>query len=385
MHEKIDIEKQNIAKKYFMTKFIAGKISSAVTFVIILYVMFGGVSTAFSALLGNFSSNNFLYRSFYFTGFYVTLFLISAPFSYYTSFVMEHAYGFSNQSRMDWATDLIKSFIVGGILTFIIVHVLYMTITISPDFWWFWCASFLTLFSVLLQHIAPILLIPIFYKLEALQDTALKEKLLQLADKAATRVIGIYTIKLSSKTKKANAALAGTGSTRRMLLGDTLLEGYNADEIETVMAHELAHHTRRHIPKLIIFSALNNYLGMYIIFCLFPILVDFLKMPPIRDIASLPLLVTVSGLLSSIAAPAGLYLSRKLEFEADDTAISLSGKPQAFISTMAKFANDYLSFAYPPAWLEILTYDHPPIGKRIERIGQNLPPESPGSSVRKNQ
>jgi len=367
MYPAIDIAKQNTAKRYFFTKFFIGKTGSILSFIALILIIIYGISPELALWIKNINSNVIFYRSAYFTVFYTFFFIISFPFSYFNTYNIEHKYEFSNQNFKEWLMDQIKAYLVSIILGLIIVHIFYFIVNASPNMWWLWLGLILFLFTIVLQHLAPIILIPLFYKLEPLEDDVLKDKLLQLAQKSKVKIIGIYNIKLSEKTKKANAALTGLGSTRRMLLGDTLLANYDHGEIETVIAHELAHHIHKHILKLMIFEGITTFIGAYILFIILPLILNYLNLGDLNNISSFPGLILTSGILSFIIGPLGPYISRKLETQADDTALKLSQKPEKFISTMVKFANNYLAFAYPPKWLEWLEYDHPPIGKRIEK------------------
>src|SRR6202158_916745 len=181
----------------------------------------------------------------------------------YYGFLLERRFKLSNQRFSSWAWDEVKGFLVGLVLGSIVVEVLYLTIRQWPQHWWMlaW-ALFMGLFVVLAQR-APVILFPIFYKFEPLDNEDLRRRLIVLSERAGTRVRGVYRWKLSEKSKKANAALTGLGATPRIILADTLLDNYTADEIEAVLAHELGHHVHRHILKSIAIQALTTLLGFW--------------------------------------------------------------------------------------------------------------------------
>ncbi len=173
----------------------------------------------------------------------------------YYGFRLEHRFNLSNQKLRAWAWDEIKGLLVGVVLGTVVVELLYFIIRQAPQYWWLMAwAAFLGLF-VLLAQLAPVVLFPIFYKFEPLQNEELKSRLVKLSEAAGTRVRGVYKWHLSEKSKKANAALTGLGNTRRIILADTLLEHYSPDEIEAVLAHELGHHVHKHILKSIAVQA----------------------------------------------------------------------------------------------------------------------------------
>ena len=187
---------------------------------------------------------------------------LSVGLDYY-GFLLEHRFKLSTQRFRSWAWDEVKGFLVGLVLGTVVVEVLYLTIRQWPQHWWMlaW-ALFMGLFIVLAQ-LAPVVLFPIFYKFEPLDNEDLRRRLVVLSERAGTRVRGVYRWKLSEKSKKANAALTGMGATRRIILADTLLDNYTPEEIEAVLAHELGHHVHRHILKSIFVQAAITLFGFW--------------------------------------------------------------------------------------------------------------------------
>src|SRR5437763_15439934 len=222
----------------------------------------------------------------------------------YYGFRLEHRFQLSNQKLRAWVWDEFKGFLVGVILAAIVTELLYFIIREPPQHWWLlaW-AAFLGLF-VLLAQIAPVVLFPIFYKFEPLEDEELKSRLVRLSESAGTRVRGVYKWKLSEKSKKANAALTGLGSTRRIILADTLLDSYSPDEIEAVLAHELWHHVHRHIFKSILVQAGITLFGFWAANWTLHYAVDRHFFEGLYDFANLPLLALVSVVLSFLLMPA---------------------------------------------------------------------------------
>ncbi|HTW32747.1 MAG TPA: M48 family metalloprotease, partial [Candidatus Sulfotelmatobacter sp.] len=181
----------------------------------------------------------------------------------YYGFRLERRFQLSNQKVGSWAWDEIKGFLLSLVLGSVVVELLYFTIRQWPQHWWIlaW-ALFMGLF-VLMAQLAPVVLFPIFYKFEPLEDEDLRRRLVVLSEQAGTRVRGVYRWKLSEKSKKANAALTGLGRTRRIILADTLLDNYTPEEIEAVLAHELGHHVHRHILKSIFVQAGITLVGFW--------------------------------------------------------------------------------------------------------------------------
>jgi len=166
-------------------------------------------------------------------------------------FRLEHQFHLSNLKLRSWLKDEAKGFLVGFVLAAFVIDLLYFIIRQYPLHWWLLAWAVFLALVVLLAQLAPVILFPIFYKFEPLQNDELKVRLVKLGERAGTKVRGVYKWNLSEKSKKANAALTGLGRTRRIILADTLLDNYSADEIEAVLAHELGHHVHRHIAKTI--------------------------------------------------------------------------------------------------------------------------------------
>jgi len=294
--------------------------------------------------------------------------VLSSPFDI-TAFRLEHRYHLSNQKVRSWLWDECKGWLVSLVLGTIMVELVYSIIRVAPQRWWIiaW-AVFIGLF-LLMAQLAPVILMPIFYKFEPLANEGLRERLTRLGERAGTRVRGVYEWKLSEKSNKANAALTGLGSTRRIILADTLLQKYSDDEIEAILAHELGHHVHKHILKGILTQVGITFVGFWLInlvlrFVLarewFPAL-D----PRLYDFANLPLIVLVATILGFLLMPALNAMSRHHERQADRYAWENTPAIEPFISSMQKLADQNLAEREPPKWIEWLFHSHPSIGKRV--------------------
>jgi STE24 endopeptidase len=283
----------------------------------------------------------------------------------YYGFRLERKFQLSDQKVRAWIWDETKSFLVGLVLAGIVVELLYFMIRQSPQHWWLitW-ALFMVLFIVLAQ-IAPVVLFPIFYKFEPLENEDLRRRLILLSERAGTRVRGVYRWKLSEKSKKANAALTGLGSTRRIILADTLLDNYAPEEIEAVLAHELGHHVHRHILKSIAVQAGTTLLGFWLANWALHYAVDHHMFEELSDFANLPLLALTATVLSLLLMPALNTYSRFNERQADRYALESIASVEPFISSMNKLAQQNLAERTPSKWVEALFHSHPAISKRV--------------------
>jgi STE24 endopeptidase len=283
----------------------------------------------------------------------------------YYSFRLERKFKLSNQRFGSWAWDEVKGFLVGLVLGTIVVELVYFTIRQWPLHWWLlgW-ALFMGLF-VLLAQLAPVVLFPIFYKFEPLENEELRRRLVVLSEHAGTRVRGVYRWKLSEKSKKANAALTGLGNTRRIILADTLLDNYSAEEIEAVLAHELGHHVHKHILKSILVQAGITLFGFWAANWTLHYAMDQRMFEQLSDFANLPLLALVSVVLSFVLMPALNAYSRFNERQADRYAFESTANVEPFISSMNKLAEQNLAERTPSKWVEWFFHSHPSISRRL--------------------
>jgi STE24 endopeptidase len=284
----------------------------------------------------------------------------------YYGFRLEHRFQLSNQRFRAWAWDEVKGFLLGLVLASILTELLYFMIREFPQHWWVLAWAVFLALAVLMAQLAPVILLPIFYKFEPLQDEELKSRLVRLGERSGTRVRGVYKWNLSEKSKKANAALTGLGNTRRIILADTLLDNYSPDEIEAVLAHELGHHVHKHILKSIAVQAGITFVGFWAANWALHYAIDRLGMfETLADFANLPLLALVSIALSLVALPALNAFSRYNERQADRYAFESIDNIEPFISSMNKLADQNLAERKPSRLVEALFHSHPSISRRV--------------------
>ena len=296
------------------------------------------------------------------------IYVIDLPLSYYSGFVLPHRFELSTQTIGGWIGDQFKEILIGGLFGFIVIEVIYAVLRAAPETWWLWAAAILLLFTVVLANLSPILIMPLFYKVVPLGEeyAELSARLIRLAEQAKTRVRGVYKFDMSRRTKAANAALMGLGNTRRIVLGDTLLEEFSTDEIESVLAHELGHHVNKDIPVGIVVQTASTVIGLWIASVVMNWGVAVFGYSSPADPASLPLFVLVMGLFGLITMPLGNAYSRWRESKADAYALRATQNPQAFIGAMTRLANQNLGEVDPEPWEEFLLHSHPALGKRIK-------------------
>jgi STE24 endopeptidase len=293
--------------------------------------------------------------------------IITAPIAYYSGFVLPHRYGLSTMSLKSWLGDLFKGLALSLVLEVLAIEFVYLLLALQPQTWWLWVALAMLFFSVVMAILAPVLIFPIFYKFTPLPEGDLTKRLLALAERAHTRVRGVFTMQLSNKTTAANAALMGLGNTRRIVVGDTMLDRYTPDEIEVVLAHELGHHVHHDIWKLIISQSILTLGGLYLVNVVLHWAVYTQHIySGLADPATLPLLLALMGAFGLIVMPIGNGLSRAIEYQADEYALQATSMVEPFKSAMTRLANQNLSDVEPSPIIEFLFHDHPSINKRLK-------------------
>jgi STE24 endopeptidase len=296
----------------------------------------------------------------------IVLQIVELPFAFYQGFLLEHRYGLSTQTGRHWLSDQAKGMLLGTGLAVIGASVVFATLREWPDWWWLLSAATFAVAMVGLARVAPVLLLPIFYRFKPLDRPELVERLLGLARKARTDVVGVFEWVLSGHTRKANAALAGMGNTRRILLSDTLLADYSEDEIEVILAHELAHHVHRDLWRGIGVQTLVLACGFFLANVVLRAMVDRLGLRGLSDPAALPLLLLVGGAWSFAVLPLINAQSRAQERAADRYALATTRNVDAFVSAMKRLSQQNLAEEYPSPIVRWVFYSHPPIHERIE-------------------
>lgn len=293
-------------------------------------------------------------------------YLITLPIHFYGSFLLEHRFGLSRLTIVGWLRREAKQVGVSGFLSVLLVEGLYALLRYVPATWPLWATVGWVGFSVVLARVFPTILLPIFYKTVPLGDDRLVQRLLALCRTAGLSALGVFRFDLGAETRKANAALAGLGRTRRVLLSDTLVSQFTPEEIEGVLAHELGHHRYRHITKLLIISAAGSWLAFALTQAVGWRWVEALGLEGLADPAGFPMLMLWLSGLGLIGLPLQNGLSRHFEWQADRFAVETTRQPRAFADALRRLAELNLADPSPPRWVARLFYDHPPITQRIQ-------------------
>jgi STE24 endopeptidase len=299
-------------------------------------------------------------------GLAVTVHAIELPFAWYQSYWLERRYGLSTQILPHWLADHVKAAVASCAVMIGGLSVVYLSMRWAPERWWAVSAALFVVAMVGLARLAPVILLPIFYRVRPLARPELSARLLRLAAQAGAPVIGAYEWALSGHTRKANAALAGIGRSRRILISDTMLDGYSEDEIEVVLAHELSHHVHHDLWRGMAMQAATIVAGFYVAAAVLTRAVPWLGLRGLADVAGAPLLLLVAGVFSFAMLPLGNAMSRAQERRADRFALRLTRNPAAFVTAMRRLSQQNLAEERPSRLARWLFYSHPPMRERIE-------------------
>ena len=343
-----------------------------ILFNLVLSVVFLGIMQASGAsvLLARWwearSASEVVVIAGYLTVFGGLSYLVSFPTAFYGSFLLEHRFQLSRMTLKAWWIREAKRVALSAALGGVLAEGLYALLRRAPSTWPVWATLGWIGFSIVLARVFPTLVLPIFYKTTRLEDEALVQRLLALCGRAGLSALGVFRFQVGAETRKANAALAGLGKSRRVLLSDTLMQEFTPEEIEGVLAHELAHHRYRHIIKLLVASALGSWVAFALSRLVGARWVPWLGLRGLADIAGFPMLMLWLSLLGLIGLPLQNGLSRYFEWQADRFAVALTRLPQAFAGALRRLAQVNLADPSPPRWIVWMFYDHPPITERIE-------------------
>lgn len=295
----------------------------------------------------------------------VTLELLTLPLDFYSSYFLEHRYQLSNQTLAGWLWKRIKGYAVGATLGLLVVYGLYLLLWTAGEWWWLWATAGWLVLTLILGRLVPVVILPLFYKVTRLDNPSLLDRLRKLTEGTTLSIEGVYELHLSEETKKANAALAGLGKSRRVLLGDTLLKEFTPEEIEVVFAHEIGHHVHRHLPKSVALSVVLSLAGFWLVdrvltWCAVP-----LGYTGLGDPAALPLVLFVLAIFGLALSPMQNALSRFYERQCDRYALDRTHNRDAYRSAFTKLARLNKSDPDPHPLVAFFFYDHPPIRERL--------------------
>lgn len=294
--------------------------------------------------------------------------VLSFPLAVYQGFFREHRYGLSNQTFPEWLRDQAVGLLVGTIFTALFLLLLYAVFRKAPRTWWLWGAGVTVVMFAFVMLVYPVYVAPLFNDYQPVEDPQIREPVLSLARANGVPADNVWQFDASRQSTRIGANVSGIGGTMRISLNDNLLERGTREEIEAVMAHEIAHYVLNHIYKGMLFIAFVALLGFGFVRLTFGRLVERhgerWRVRGLADPAGWPLLVLLFSVFVFVVTPFVNSFVRSTETEADLFALNASRQPDAFASMAVKLA-EYRKLD-PAPWEEWIFYDHPSGRSRIE-------------------
>ena len=366
---KVDEQMLERMQAYERDKTLFGFIASVFGNLVVIAFIFAGLLDRYNTWIAS------LNLSFTFSGWLFFMLIsyadeiVSAPFGLYTIFSIENKYGFNTMTLRLWMSDFIKSLFISTVMLSLVIFAGLSLIQWSPRFWWFWVWGFLFIFSMLVIYIAPYVIEPLFNKFSPVQDEALKDKIIALTKKAGIHASRILKVDASKRSRHTNAYFTGIGRTKRVVLYDTLLDHMDANEILSVLAHEIGHWKRKHLLKTLAVFEVFSFLGTYVSYRIIQsdMLLQVFGIGTDTLFVKLLLLGFVAGILLLPLRPIANFFWRH-EREADLASYELTGDAGSMESALIKLSKENLSNFYPHPLYVALYYSHPPVSERIQYL-----------------
>jgi len=365
------------AMRYYRSGNVLWFVEQAWSIAVLVVLLATGLSASLRNAARRVGRNWFFTIVAYFVLFTVVTTIVDLPLSYYTEYVRQHAYGLSNQTFGKWFGDTLKSLAVACVVGALVMWVPYLLLRRSPRRWWLYTAIALVPFIVLANLVAPIWIAPLFNKFEPMQDKALEQKILTLADRAGIEGSRVYQVNKSVDTKTLNAYVAGLFGTKRIVLWDTTLKRMTDRELLFVMGHEMGHYVLHHVWQAIAFSVLVLAASLYVAYRTADAVIarygSRWGFTSLADVASLPLLLLLMSAFGLVVTPLELAFTRHLEHEADRFGLEITQTNHSAGTAFVKLQQDALANPRPGVLYKIFRESHPPLGERIDFANQYHP------------
>ena len=299
----------------------------------------------------------------------VILGLPGMPFEWWSTFRIEERFGFNKSTQKLWIVDKVKGFVLGFGIGYPLLALLIFLVTSAGDLWWVWGFTVFFLFQLVMVVAYPMFIMPLFNKMEPMAAGELRNRLFALAERTGFKAQTILVIDGSKRSGHSNAFFAGFGRFRRIVLYDTLIEQMSHEELEAVLAHEIGHYKKGHIPKMITLSGVMT-------FAMFALLgwmaggtwlaeaFHFSAAAAEQFVPVLLLFMLLSGLLTFWLSPFSSLWSRKHEYEADAFARDAMDSSEPLIRALRKLHKENLSNLTPHPIYSRFYYSHPTLLER---------------------
>lgn len=364
-----DNDEYNKQQLYKKENYKFSNISGSISFVITALILIFGIFGELDIYISNQVTSPLLQTLIFFAVIGLGSTILSLPFSYFQTFVIEEKFGFNKSTKFTFWTDTLKSLLLGSVLGGIVLSTLVWIYNyIQSDFWWIaWI--FISVFSISLNFFYSTLIVPLFNKQTPLENGELKEAIENFGKKAGFEIDNIYVIDGSKRSSKANAYFTGFGKKKRIVLYDTLINQMNTDEIVAVLAHEIGHYKHKHTIANLLMGIVQTGIMLYILSLFLSNTYLSVALGGTENKFHLGI-IAFSILFSPISEFIDVFmnmLSRKFEYQADDFAKSF-GLENELVSGLKNLSKNSYSNLTPHPLYVFTNYSHPPIKDRIENL-----------------
>ncbi len=365
-----DVETYSKSQEYTKTRTKFGFITGSFDLLLLLGFWFSGGFNLLDQWVRSFGFNKLITGLFFIVILMIAKTIISLPFSIYSTFVIEERFEFNKTSPKTFIVDLLKGLMLGALIGIPLIAGILAFFIYTGVWAWLYAWIAVTLFTLIMQYVAPTWIMPLFNKFTPLEDGELRSAIETYTKKVDFPLQGLFVIDGSKRSSKSNAFFTGFGKNKRVALYDTLIDNHTIPELVAVLAHEIGHFKKKHIIKGMIISIVQSAV-------LFFLLSVFISAEGLFDAFFMEEMSVYTGLIffGMLYAPIEMILSifmqissRKHEFEADEYAARTTGKPEDMVSTLKKLSKDNLSNLTPHPFYVFINYSHPPVLERINAI-----------------
>jgi STE24 endopeptidase len=379
----IDPETLARTSAYTLEKNQLGLVESILDNLLLVLFLFGGLLGVYDRWIASLSSSFVVSGVLFFLILTLAQTILGIPVSLYDTFRIENRYEFNNTTPRLWLADLVKSTAVSIILLALVAMGGFAIIRFSPGFWWLWVWGFFAAVSIFVMYLSPYVIEPLFNKFEPVKEDGLEDEIRTLLAKTGLKVSRVMQMDASRRSRHSNAYFTGIGRVKRIVLYDTLLKQMTHGEVLAVLAHEVGHWKKGHIWKRLVMTELLGLASCYLAYRLtaWGGLPGLLGVPHVSFAAQLVILAFIGAIATFPFAPLLSWLSRRQEREADRFAADLTGEPAALASSLIKLSRENLSNVHPHPLYAQFYYSHPPVVERVRQLmGETKTPEGRSES-----
>ena len=364
--DEIDSESLAKATDYTLTHSKLGLIAGAISAVAFLGVLLSGLLGIINHSIMSIPIHSYLQGIIFLSVMGFIFSTVDLPFSLYSIFHIEAKFGFNRTTLKTFFLDKIKGLAISAVSNFPVILGLFWLADNAGSYWWLIAFGGMTIYSLIMGIVHPMVIAPLFNKYTPLPEGALKDKIMSLAKRLNFKTSGIYVEDSSKRSSHSNAYFTGIGKSKRIVLCDTLINTHTEDEIAAVLAHEIGHEKKNHIKKGMAMNIAFSFVGFFAVSLLInwtPLYQAFGLVPCYASL--LFLLSSCSGVFTFWLTPIFSSLSRKHEYEADTFAVRGVGTATGLVSALKRLSKHNLSNLHPHPWYSFVYYSHPTLPERI--------------------